>query len=126
MSRNIPRMMKDEKEIHPQMQRLYQAAEVLRGKKKKSDVARLLHVSDQLLNSWEKRGIAEKQLLPMARALGCGFLWLKDNSGDMQAEAPITATDLSDVIDLLSYYGRMRAEDRELVLRFARSLLQEG
>ncbi len=106
------------------MQRLYQAAKVLRAKEKKADVARLLGISDQLLNSWERRGISSRQIVDVAATAGCGLIWLRDGEGGMTDDAMAPASgNLQDVVDLITSYARLPQKDRELVLRFTRSLL---
>lgn len=120
----IPRMRKEASEVHAQMQRLYMAARELRKRETKADVARLLHVSDQVLNGWESRGISSKGLIEVAAALGVNHLWLRDGTGEMLGTGTIiSGGSLEDVAELVSFYGRLDPKDREMVLRFVRSLL---
>jgi DNA-binding transcriptional regulator YiaG len=125
----IRRMAKDEKDIHPQMQRLYQALKDLRGtdgRGRKAELARLLHVSDQVVNGWEARGVAKDGQIDAAQLLGINLAWLRDGTGEMLSGAPRARTDLQDVADLVSYYGRLAPQDQAVVLRLAQSLLPKG
>lgn len=119
----IRAMRKDDKQIHAQMQRLYEAARVLKNAATKADVARIVNQSQQTLNAWENRGMSSNGLIEAAIAVGVNHLWLRDGAGEMQnGTAPASGT-LDDVVQLISCYGRLEVKDREMVLRFARSLL---
>jgi len=69
--------------MHPQMERLYKAAEELRGIKGQSDVARALNSSPQTINNWEARGISKAGMINAQTELGCSASWLETGLGDM-------------------------------------------
>jgi hypothetical protein len=122
-------MRKAEKDIHPQMLRLYEALKDLRGidgRGRKAELARLLHVSDQVVNGWEARGIAKDGQIDAALALDINLVWLRDGEGEMLSGPPRARSDLQDVADLISYYGRLAPQDQAVVLRLAQSLLPKG
>lgn len=72
-------------DIHPSMERLYKAAQVLRKTEGKSAVAGLLNESPQVLNNWEKRGISAQGALDAQGAIGVNANWLMHGFGSMEA-----------------------------------------
>lgn len=75
-------------EMHETMERLYEAAEKLKGWVGQSDVARHLHQSPQTLNNWERRGMSKGGMLAAQRLVGCSAMWLETGLGSMLATAP--------------------------------------
>lgn len=116
--------MREERQIHEQMQRLYQAAKKLKGIEKKADLGRLLDVSDQNLNGWEKRGISEGGLLTAQIVLGCDAVWLRDGTGDMVKGGGSVRDGLtaSEITELITLYEQADSEGRGDVMKMARAM----
>lgn len=116
--------MTEERQIHEQMQRLYRAADELRGVTKKARLADLLHVSPQNIRAWEERGISEGGLLDAQAKIGCDAIWLRDGSGDMvrgqpQASSTFTAKEIAELIVL---YEAADSDGRRAVFDMARAM----
>lgn len=80
------------------MERLYQAADELRGITGQSALARTLGTSPQTLHNWEQRGISKAGLLTAQKLIGCSASWLESGQGLMRigpnsnvANAPLGA-----------------------------------
>jgi phage repressor protein C with HTH and peptisase S24 domain len=78
----------DNPDMHVQMTRLYEAAEVLAGLKTQAEIARALNQSQQTVNNWEARGISKAGLLKAQSAIGCSATWLETGEPPM-ALAPL-------------------------------------
>jgi phage repressor protein C with HTH and peptisase S24 domain len=78
----------DNPDMHAQMTRLYEAAEVLAGLKTQAEIARALNQSQQTVNNWEARGISKAGLLKAQSAIGCSATWLETGEPPM-ALAPL-------------------------------------
>jgi len=76
-----------------QMERLYAAAEKLKGIKGQSRLARLLNASPQTVKNWESRGISKQGMLEAQRAIGCSALWIETGEGDMIFNQPARTHD---------------------------------
>lgn len=72
-----------ERELHPSMTRLYEAAKKLRGLTKPAEIGRVIGASPQTMTNWESRGISQKGAVEIQRALGCNSVWLLDGTGQM-------------------------------------------
>jgi len=64
-------------------ERLLQAASELHGCKGPADAARLLQISDQVLTNWKNRDVPAKELLTVARIIGCDPFWLETGESEM-------------------------------------------
>jgi phage repressor protein C with HTH and peptisase S24 domain len=73
----------DNREMHVQMKRLYEAAELLAGLKTQAEIARALNQSQQTVNNWEARGISKAGLLKAQSAIGCSATWLETGAPPM-------------------------------------------
>lgn len=73
--------------MHEQMERLYEAAKILRGVEGQSAVARLLNASPQTVKNWESRGISKDGMITAQEVIGCSSTWLKNGTGEMVAES---------------------------------------
>lgn len=71
------------------MARLYEAAERIRDAAGQSAVARVLNVSPQQLNNWEKRGVSFEGMLNAQETLGCNAVWLRKGVGPMLVGEPV-------------------------------------
>lgn len=71
--------------MHKQMERLYQAAKVLKEITGQSELARALNASPQTVKNWESRGISSQGLLTAQKIIGCSAVWLETGNGSMQA-----------------------------------------
>lgn len=71
------------------MQRLYEAADALKGIRGQSDVARALNMSPQTLNNWEARGMSKSGMIQAQSILGCSASWLATGEGMMTLGAPV-------------------------------------
>jgi hypothetical protein len=60
-----------------------EAAEILKGAKGPSAVARLLGVSAQKVTNWMSRGVSDAGMLDAERLIGCRAIWLQDGKGEM-------------------------------------------
>jgi hypothetical protein len=74
--------------MHMQMNRLYEAAEKLRGIRGPSDIARAMNASPQTINNWESRGMSQAGMLKAQAVFGCSATWLADGNGPMAVGAP--------------------------------------
>ncbi len=70
--------------MHSQMERLYLAAQEIRGIKGQSALARALGTSPQTLHNWEQRGISKAGMLNAQRTIGCSASWIETGQGAMQ------------------------------------------
>lgn len=113
------------REIHPQMQRLYRAAEELAQVKNKAGLARLLNQKDQTINNWEDRGISDPGLLLAQEKIGCDAIWVRDGVGEMVRQVgKAPPASLDDVAHLILVYGKLPEKQRQLTLDFAESMLE--
>ena len=99
----LPRRLNDKK-MNAQMQRLYQAAELLLSKTGQSEVGRLLNESPQVLANWEKRGMSAAGVLSAAAAIGCDAIWLRDGVGRMRPG--MTGLPAHEAVQLLLLYDQ--------------------
>lgn len=72
--------------MHDQVQRLYEAARLLRNAETPSAVARLVGASPQTIKNWESRGISIQGMLDAEDAIGCRAAWLRTGAGEMLTE----------------------------------------
>lgn len=63
--------------------RMMEAAEKLHGLKTPTEVGKLIGQYDQMMTNWKTRGIPNKELLDIAKAIGCDPYWLRDGAGVM-------------------------------------------
>jgi hypothetical protein len=77
--------MRKETPIHPSAERMYQALDTLAGTRGKSNVARLLNRSPQLIGQWEVRGISKQAAIELAERLGVRAEWIISGVGEMSA-----------------------------------------
>ena len=61
-----------------------EAAEKLHGLKTHAEIGKLIGQYDQMLTNWKTRGIPSKEVLDIARAIGCNPYWLRDGTGNME------------------------------------------
>lgn len=71
--------------MHPTMERLYQAAQALKGLTKPTEIGKLLDELPQTVNNWERRGISKGGAIKAQKFIGCDSDWLLTGEGDMQA-----------------------------------------
>lgn len=71
--------------MHPQMTRLYEAAETLQGLQGQAGVARAFGVSSQVINNWEARGMSQRGMLKAQEIIGCSATWLESGDGVMSS-----------------------------------------
>ena len=69
--------------MHPQMQRLYQAAQELKNVTGQSAVAKLLGATAQTVHNWEQRGMSKQGMVTAQRVIGCSASWLETGTGQM-------------------------------------------
>jgi phage repressor protein C with HTH and peptisase S24 domain len=81
----------DNRAMHTQMKRLYEAAEALAGLKTQAEIARALNQSQQTVNNWEARGISKAGLVKAQSALGCSATWLETGTPPMAIAPPLVA-----------------------------------
>lgn len=81
-ARTIPRMESDH--IHASMARLYEAAKELQKVEGQSAVARLLNLSPQRMNNWERRGISQMGAVKAQEVVGCDANWILTGAGTMR------------------------------------------
>lgn len=72
--------------MHDTMIRLYEAARLLCGLKTPTEVARLLNLSPQVVNNWERRGISKAGMLDAQEKVGCSAVWLMTGQPPMTVE----------------------------------------
>lgn len=85
--------------MHPQMARLYEAAEKIKGITGQSAAARLLAVTPECLCNWEVRGVSPEGMLDAQEILGCNAVWLRKGIGPMLLDGPV-APQLADALKL--------------------------
>lgn len=107
--------------MHEQMERLYEAARLLRNVEGQSAVASLFNMSAQRLNNWEERGISNKGLLAAQAIIGCDAIWLRDGAGEMARGGQRDATSLADVAELIRLFGECNIEDRRTILQLVKT-----
>ena len=78
-------------DMHPTMERLYEAASTLRGIAGQSNLADALNESPQTLNNWERRGISKRGALAAAQVIGCNPQWVISGLGGMGPRALFSA-----------------------------------
>lgn len=64
-------------------ERMMEAAKKLHELTNPADVARLIGQYDQMMTNWKARGIPSKEILNVAKLLGCDPFWLRDGDGEM-------------------------------------------
>jgi phage repressor protein C with HTH and peptisase S24 domain len=69
--------------MHESMQRLYRAAMEMKKVTGKSNVARLLETSPQVLTNWEARGVSNEGAIKAQQLIGCSAVWVTDGTGNM-------------------------------------------
>ena len=69
--------------MHPQMQRLYKAAQELKNVTGQSAVAKLLGATAQTVHNWEQRGMSKQGMVTAQRVIGCSASWLETGTGSM-------------------------------------------
>jgi len=77
--------------MHEQADRLYRAAQELRGVSSQVGVARLLGVSAQVIANWEKRGVSSAGAVQAQQLIGCNPIWLLRGTGVMAVAEKGTA-----------------------------------
>lgn len=71
------------------MERLYKAAQQLRGINGQAALAKALNASSQTVHNWEKRGVSQQGLVLAQRVIGCNASWIETGAGTMSiAEVP--------------------------------------
>jgi len=70
--------------MHETMRRLYLAAKEMKGIQTKSELARALNESPQVLKNWENRGISKAGMVKADAAIGCSLGWLSTGAGSME------------------------------------------
>jgi hypothetical protein len=93
----------------PRYRRLLIAAYELKGMVKASEVARLLIESDQTMYNWSTRGVPDKELLRLSRAIGCNPFWLETGEGDMEISIPGIS---KEAIELARAFDNLSAQQR--------------
>lgn len=95
MTHNL--FMEQEKEMHPSMQRLYQACAAIGSitHPRPSDIALFAKSSPQAINNWAKRGISREGALNIEKLRGVRAAWLMDGVGEMRAPNVEPAMDMS-------------------------------
>ncbi len=83
---------------HEQAQRLFQAVEKIRGvtDTSPSNVAKELHVSQQVITNWSTRGLPDEKILELHETLGCSVMWLWKGLGAMMDTGPAGWAKLTD------------------------------
>jgi hypothetical protein len=81
-------------EVHPSIQRLYQAAKELRDVTGQSAVARLLEKTPQVVKNWEARGISSEGALLAQKIIGCDANWVLEGSAQMRDAARLPTPEL--------------------------------
>lgn len=91
--------------MHPQMERLYTAAQELRNISTQSALAKAFDSSPQTIHNWELRGISKQGLIAAQRVIGCSASWLESGVGTMSLGAiNVAPADLgAHRIPLISY-----------------------
>ena len=69
--------------MHPTMTRLFEAAQTLLQMSAPADLARLLEVSNQVLNNWQGRGISAEGAITAQSKIGCSAEWIFHGTGPM-------------------------------------------
>ena len=69
--------------MHPVTERLYQAAQAIRGISGQSAVARALNESPQTVKNWETRGVSKAGALKAEELIGVRAAWLLTGEGQM-------------------------------------------
>lgn len=69
--------------MHPQMKRLYKAAQELKNVTGQSAVAKLIGATAQTVHNWEQRGISKQGMVTAQRVIGCSASWLETGQGPM-------------------------------------------
>lgn len=95
--------------MNEQMERLYQAAQVLLGKSGQSELGRVLNESPQVLANWESRGISAAGLLDAQATIGCDAIWLRDGTGSM---TPVIGVPAHEITQLIMLYDQATLEGR--------------
>lgn len=72
--------------MHPQMKRLYEAAEAMKGITGQSALARALNMSPQVVKNWETRGVSKQGMMEAEAIIGCSWNWIKTGQGSMVAQ----------------------------------------
>ena len=71
------------KQMHPTMQRFYEACKEMADTTKQADAARLIGVTPQVLSNWEDRGMSKAGMIDAQARLGVSIEWLKTGKGQM-------------------------------------------
>ncbi len=115
------------------MDRLYEVAKEKAGITTPSELARVLNVSQQSVNNWEKRGISRQGLLLAQEHFGVSALWIERGIGERdqviaanENESPppgYLATD--ELTELLTLFGGCDEAGRASILAVARAQFDE-
>lgn len=108
------------------MERLYRAADELKGIKTQTGVAIALNVSPQVVKNWEDRGISKQGLLLAQKIIGCSAHWLQTGEGSMLREdSPSLVLDndesINRVIELITLFKNSSEEGKDIILATAKS-----
>lgn len=85
--------------MHPQMERLYKAAQELRGIQGQSGIARALNASPQTINNWESRGMSKSGMIKAQTEFGCSASWLEDGLGKMVIASALPTSFMQVTVD---------------------------
>jgi len=96
---------------------MMEAAEKLHGLKTHADVGRLIGQYDQIMTAWKARGLPSKEVLDIAKSIGCNPYWLKDGTGDMvlvgnkaaQPDAQYVVQD--SILDDVAFYSNEKVDE---------------
>lgn len=122
MIRRMTNKRKQEKDMHPQMQRLYRAARELLGMEKPADVARYLDLTQANLTNWGSRGIPVDKFLMLQEKLGCDAIWLRDGVGHMIRGTAGDAAQLNGFLEISTLYWKADQDLRQKILDAVRTL----
>ncbi|WP_236572489.1 S24 family peptidase [Burkholderia sp. 8Y] len=108
--------------MHETMTRLYEAARLLHGVTTPTELARLLNVSPQAVNNWERRGISAAGLLDAQDKIGCSATWvmtgqppmlLESNPPAVEVNSPNSEQKLGEIADSASADTRTMASGND-------------
>ena len=71
-----------------QHERMMLAAQKLLGIDNQAELARRIGQYDQMLTNWKARGIPHKEIMDVAKIIGCDPFWLRDGQGKMEGLSP--------------------------------------
>ena len=74
--------------MKPKFKRMMQAALELRGIENQAELARRLGLNDQIVTNWKARDVPSRQVVRIAKELGCDATWLETGEGEMRRQYP--------------------------------------